>query len=1053
MVDFSDNESIDIEVLKIFQVEAEEIISKLNNSLLDLEKNPKNKELILVLFRDAHSLKGAARMIGFNNVQTLAHKMEDILGLAKDSKLIFNTKISDILYKTVDMISDIIKDSTEQGLEVCDIADFNEQIKVLENIKSVENQNVNSSKETLDYNVKLLKESFEKLNSLIVNILICLMKLEEKEEPEMIDRMSNYVNKLFELFEEIGFFEIRMAIENTKLKLDIVKQGSYNLSTRELDEIQSDLANVINVLSSMYEINNIPEIDYYSYAFEKMSKSSQQYEEFVYIQKPEEMAESLETELLDDDETLGTTQEIGASGIINFADIKAKIPNLETDITDIYEIREFFEHVARTCTNDTGLKMLDEVLKVLKYSEKTNVCPNEQILMVLSSATDFLDELLNNDSDTGNFDLIYQQLEIMLQIMELNPVVEIDDKNDVEISQQNQIQPKQTKSTDFSKMFNTSEIKTLHVDSNKLDVLINQLGEVITTKIKTTKQIAAFANVIRNVKDIQKDLVKKVNYMKSIDKRLSYSNRDSRDNLSLYLKQASNSFSEDSQKLSELLNDLNNFQRMHQDDDSKLSVLIDDLNSMVKNIRVLPFATVFHFFGRMVRDIAKEKNKKVELIINGSETTADKKIIEEIKNPLIHIVRNAVDHGIESPEIRMALGKNPTGKISINASHVENKIIIEIADDGQGFDIDKIKETAVLKDFVTPEELNSMTETEIMNMIFWPGFTTGDKVTDISGRGIGLDVVKTKITQLNGHVKIFSEINQGSRIILELPVTMATLNALVIKSAQKTFAIPMSNISTVLFKNLNDLYTNENQITIIHNDKNVPLYNLSSILNLEEKENSKETKTIVIIESDNKSIGLIVDELLGDQEILHKKLAPPIQKIKNISGVTNLASGEPCLILNVQDLIKNSTLLSNKTIATKKAQLLETKANNIYANKKLLVVDDSVTTRTLTKNILSMEGFNVETVFNPVEAFKKLKQTHYDVIITDIEMPEMSGIEFLEKLKEDKLKSNIPVIVMSSNTENETREKAKSLGAVNFVEKNNFQQTNFIDFVKNLLNK
>lgn len=1047
-MEFSDNELT--EILNIFQVEAEEIISKMNNSLLDLERNPKNKELILILFRNAHSLKGAARMIGFNSIQTLAHKMEDILDLAKENKLILNTKISDILYKTVDMISDIVKNSVDSGEEMVDVAQVNEQINILDNIKSAEDQNITSTKETMDFNRNLLEASIEKINSLIVNTLICLMRLEEHCDTEMINRMSNYVNRMFELFNDIGFFEIKMSIENTKVKLDFVKQASYNLTTRELVEMQNDISNVINVLSAMYEMNNIPVVDYYSYAFEKME--SQNNEEFVFVQQPKQevkpQEENVEDEFLDSDIIEAEHEELTAPSAINFADIKAKIPSLETDITDIYEVREFFERLAKNCTDENASKMIDEILKILKYSEKTSVCPNEQALMIISGAIDYLDGLLNNGVDSGNFDLIFQQLEIMMQLLDLSSVGDGGDIFDLPIASP-QAQPKKT-SSDFSKIFNTSEIKTLHVDSNKLDILINQLGEILTTKTKTSKQLLKFADMVRDIEDLQKDFLKKINTIRTFDKKIS---ENPNENFITYFKQTANVFLEDYQRLSDLVNEINNLQRAHFDDDDKLNSLIDDLNSMVKNISVLPFATVFHFFGRMVRDIAKEKNKKVELSINGSDTTADKNIIEEIKNPLIHIVRNAIDHGIETPEKRMALGKNPTGKISISAKQENNKIILEIFDDGQGFNLDKIKETAIVKEFVTPDELKMMSDSEIMNMIFWPGFTTDDKVTDISGRGIGLDVVKSKMMQLNGQIRIATELNKYSCITLELPLTMSTINAFIVKSANKLFAIPMSTIATVISRTLDEIYVHDEQATILYKERNIPVFNLANLLGIEKKDNFSNYRTIMIIQTDNKIIGLIVDKLIGTQEILHKKLAPPIQKLKNISGVSTLSSGDICLILNVSDILKNATLQSNKILASEKIKLLETKAKNKLANKKLLVIDDSVIVRTMAKNMLTLEGFNVETVFNPIEAFKKLRQSHYDAIITDLDMPEMNGFEFLQKIKSDKMKSNIPVIVMSSNDNLEDQEKAKSLGAETYIQKGNFKQPLFVKKLKEILSK
>ena len=501
------------------------------------------------------------------------------------------------------------------------------------------------------------------------------------------------------------------------------------------------------------------------------------------------------------------------------------------------------------------------------------------------------------------------------------------------------------------------------------------------------------------------------------------------------------------QNVSRTIYDLNSLYRAYKEDDMKMRLIIDEMESMVKNIRVLPISTVFNSFSRMVRDIANEKGKDIDFEVEGKDTCADKKIIEEIKTPLIHILRNAIDHGIETKEERIANGKNPVGKILLSAKQDDNKVIIDVFDDGHGFNLEKIKDRAVARGFLTQEDIDSMTDEAIMNIIFWPGFTTGDSITSISGRGIGLDVVKTKISQLNGKVKVISEFGKGSCVHIEIPVTLTTLRVFLVKISEQIFAIPIQVITTFILKNQDEINTNNGVRSIMYDGKIIPLYYLSDILKLEPVPRG-EKETILIIEADEKTIGLVVDKLLGDQDILQKKLSPPLYKVKNISGITNLASGELCLILNMQDIMHYDF---NKAITTAASpQLLPA---DIVSYKRILVVDDSITTRTMIKNILLNIGYMVDAVLDAEEALVKLKLNHYDLIITDLTMPKVDGYEFIERLKTDEMYADIPIVVMSSLPAKTALKKLNRFKIEYYVPKDNFNQTEFSQQVKRILTK
>lgn len=340
-----------------------------------------------------------------------------------------------------------------------------------------------------------------------------------------------------------------------------------------------------------------------------------------------------------------------------------------------------------------------------------------------------------------------------------------------------------------------------------------------------------------------------------------------------------------------------------------------------------------------------------------------------------------------------------------------------------------------------------MTDEAIMNIIFWPGFTTGDSITSISGRGIGLDVVKTKISQLNGKVKVISEFGKGSCVHIEIPVTLTTLRVFLVQISGQTFAIPIQVITTFILKNQNEIKTNNGIRSILFNGNIIPLYYLSDILELAPAPRN-EKETILIIEADDKTIGLVVDKLLGDQDILQKKLSPPLYKVKNISGITNLASGELCLILNMQDIMHYDF---NKAMISANNQELLT--SDVLSYKRILIVDDSVTTRTMVKNILLNIGYMVDTVLDADEALVKLKLTHYDLIITDLTMPKIDGYEFIERLRNDEMYADIPIIVISSLPENQARKRLNKLSIAHYISKDNFDQADLAMQVKEILTK
>lgn len=1042
------------EILNIFSVESEEIISRLNTSLLDLEKKPNNKDAILLLFRDAHSLKGAARMIGFNNVQTIAHKVEDILGLAKDNELHLNAKIVDILYKTIDFLSDLIQKSVLQKQEIY-TEEIPNQISILENIKDFAGEitNEDDNNEQNNFDVDLLAKNMENISNLLAESLFYLMNIEVSKDEELIKKLLKNIEDLYNVFHQIGLFDIKKDFEDIKVKLDFVCKVSSNLTESESEGIQQILNNIIIELTSICEIQNIETVDFYSLAFGKASIQPKCPPVREKIEEPEEkfseeIIEQIEPEIK---EIEYPQEEIAIEGpcnqkevVCDLSSLKDKFMSLSQGHNFLKDIKEYLLSFQEECSNTDVRVVIDTIIKTLDFVGENQIKLDEDSILALLQGINYCDNKIKNKDVETDRELIIQQLEIVQQVLELK-TEQTEDFTQI-YKKDNPI--KNNKIADFSKIFDTGEIKTLRVDSSKLDGLVNQIGELIITKIKTKKHLHELDSISKDLEEWQRNSLQTLNYLKYYDKKY-FSHSDAMDNpVTFFVKQLLNIFVENNKNFQDMISSVSGLYRGIQEDDMKMNLIVDDLEHMVKNIRVLPLATAFHLFGRMVRDIAQEKNKQIELEIIGSETSADKKVIEEIKTPLIHIIRNAIDHGIETPDERIALGKNPVGKIVLKAYPVGNNIMIEIQDDGKGINIEKIKEKAISKGYLTQEEINSMSDEELTNIIFAPGFSTGDEITNISGRGIGLDVVHSKISQLNGKVRVISEINKGCCVQIELPTTMSTMKAFLVKSSEKTFAVPMTTINTVVWKKADEIFSNKNSKSIIFNEKTIPIYYLSDILNLPRIKLDQKRETILIIENENKLIGLAVDKLIGDQEVLHKKLSAPLYRLKNISGITTLASGEICLILNMSDMLKSLSVLNVAKLPTQPPVQQITHNNEDY---KILVVDDSVTTRTLEKNILTKAGYRVETATSPIDAFQKMKYSSFDLIISDIEMPEMNGFDFLVKLKTDEMYFDIPVIMVSSLMNEGYKKKAAKLGAKAYIIKGEFNQDELLAKIHEIL--
>ncbi|NOQ36814.1 MAG: response regulator [Methylococcaceae bacterium] len=481
------------------------------------------------------------------------------------------------------------------------------------------------------------------------------------------------------------------------------------------------------------------------------------------------------------------------------------------------------------------------------------------------------------------------------------------------------------------------------------------------------------------------------------------------------------------------------------EDNTRFEYLSNEIEEGISSIRLLPLSTVFNLFPRMVRDIGKQEGKQVELIIEGGDTVADKRIIEEIKDPLMHLIRNAIHHAIELPEQRQALGKAEQSTILLNAYQTASNIIIEVKDDGRGIDIEKIKRHALQQKLYRPEELAVMSERQLQALIFNHGFSTVDFVTDISGRGIGMAVVANTIERLKGYIEIKSEKNKGTLMQLKLPVTLATSKVLIIKLQNRFYALAVETVEVIRSVDSQQIFTIDGRQTILEKDTAVSISHLADLLELPNNtQGAVKEWMAVIITVDGRRLAILVDELVDEQEIVLKPVAGILKRVRNISGVTILGNGAVCIILNPHDLVK--TAHGQKSLVQAKVEEIEEIPSNL-----ILYAEDSITTRTQIKRILENEGFDVVAAVDGLDAYEKLGSRQFDAVVSDVTMPNMNGLELAEKIRSDKRYENLPIILVSAMDKPEDKHKGLEVGANAYISKGAFDQTDLLETLKRLI--
>lgn len=485
--------------------------------------------------------------------------------------------------------------------------------------------------------------------------------------------------------------------------------------------------------------------------------------------------------------------------------------------------------------------------------------------------------------------------------------------------------------------------------------------------------------------------------------------------------------------------------------------LVDDLLDATKKTSLMPFSTLFSVFPRMVRDIARDSGKSVDLSLSGETVEVDKRILEGLKDPLMHLLRNAVDHGIEAPARRTGRGKPETGSIRITAFQPESSHVrLSISDDGAGIDTAAVIADALDKGLITAEAADTMEAPEALNLIFRSGISSTPRVTEISGRGLGMPIVREGIENLGGSIHLESTPGVGSTFHIRLPVTLATFRGILIEAGAQLFILPNAHVQNSLQLRREAIQTMEGQPAVFFQDRPLALVSLAELLGLPPAENKSGNQNnrkkhahipALILGNGSEALAVSVDRIINEQEILVKPLGKQLQKVRHIAGATVLGSGAVVPILNAGELIESAV----NTVPAYRTAPAATSTEHHQEAKSLLVVEDSFTSRTLLKNILEASGYQVETAIDGRDGLSRLTAQAFDAVITDVEMPNMGGLELTEKIRSEAALSELPVILVTSLDSPKDRQRGVEVGANAYIVKGSFDQSNLLEALDRLL--
>ncbi|GAK53386.1 response regulator receiver domain protein [Candidatus Moduliflexus flocculans] len=681
-------------------------------------------------------------------------------------------------------------------------------------------------------------------------------------------------------------------------------------------------------------------------------------------------------------------------------------------------------------TLNEGLGALREIAKTSSQNQELSRTAEEQLDRVLRQL-----EELAQDASEMSLPRAQQTTSIVYHEEEAVPLAGQPPLTEDETEEASEVQiyaPALEGKSDNKK--GESKDRTVRVTATKIERLMGLAGEVVVS----ARWLPSYSESLLTLKKTHRELFALLEKLRELTR-----NEQQNEMVRNLVLSAREKAKEANATLAVRLNQLEMF-------NSTSATLSDRLYHEVIGIRMRPFSDGIRGFPRMVRDLAREIGKKVQLDIIGKATEVDRDILEKLDAPLTHLLRNAVDHGLEFPDERLAAGKPEIGTVRLEASHRSGMLLITVSDDGRGIDMHKLRQKILRKGLANTDMVNHLTEPELLKFLFLPGFSTSEQVTEISGRGVGLDVVDNMVHEVGGVVRVTSRPGKGVSFYLELPLTLSVIRTFLVEIAGEPYAFPLARIERCLLLSKEELNVVEDRQYFRFDDENVAMVNVHEVLELPKTTpNQREKLPVVVITDRSNLYGLLVDKFVGECDLVVRPLDPRLGKVPDISSVAVMLDGSPILIFDVEDLVRSVDKMLTKKRLGKLQVSGEEHGETI--TKRILVVDDSITVREMERKLLENKGYHVEVAVDGLAGWNAARAEEFDLIVSDVDMPRMNGIEFVRQIKQHEELKKIPVIIVSYKDTEEHRLQGLEAGADYYLTKSSFQDDSFINAVADLI--
>lgn len=908
-----------ISMLDLFRAEVEGQGAQLYDSLLALEQDIDSATHLERLMRAAHSIKGAARLVGVDAVVRLAHEMENIFVAAQKSLLSVDGQSVDILLQVLDAIINIAKSSDDELTHWGEMH-LPELNTMLANLQAIMNG-----------------EHLRQMQPVAAAVPEPVTTQETRGAGSLVDTSM------------IDLFRAEVETQSQLLNDGLLALEQNPAATNRIDAMMR-AAHSIKGAAKLVNVNIVVEI---AHVIEDV---------FVAAQKREVTLSADDIDVL-----------------LRGMDLILRISHFDN---------QNISHINNE-THDTSTRLCHEIQLILSNRQSVAVS--------------------NDGASTTTSPPLAK---LVAKETKLNTTIP-----------QSSAKPTEQVIADKDRV--------LRITADRWDRMMGLAGEM---KVEAG-WLHPYVDSLTQLKKRQVELVQLIDVLRDISE-----NTSSRERLKDQIIAVQRKAIDCRQLLSDKLSDLDMYDR-------RINNLSARMHRETIATRMRPFSDGIQGFQRMVRDIARSLGKKVRLDINGLATQVDRDVLEKMEAPLNHIMRNALDHGVENPSERIAAGKNEQAIITLSASHSEGMLSITVEDDGRGIDTERLRMKIIEKGLITPDMAARLSEEELLEFLFLPSFSTRDEVTDLSGRGVGLDVVLDTIHSMRGSVRVTTQFGKGSRFHMQLPLTLSVMSALLVRIAGEPYAFPLARIVRAVKVPVKDVQVLEDHQYATIDGENIGLVGATEVFEMGGQTTHEDELPVVVISDKQCTYGVVVDLFIGQRELAIQALDSRLGKLQDISSCALLEDGTPVLMIDIDDMVRTIDNLVKGGRVGKVSRDFE----QPITTKRILVIDDSLTVREVERQLLGSAGYLVDMAVDGMEGWNAIRTQEYDLVVTDIDMPRMDGIELVNVIKADRRYCKLPVIIMSYKDRAEDRKRGMEAGADYYLTKGSFHDDTLLQAVHDLI--